>query len=110
MYDRQYSLAVKRGKLDAIFCNKNAEVTEGCGSNIVVLKNGVYSTPIIDCGLLPGVMREYLLSKKDGLSELLEISRGDVQEADALFICNSVRGVVRKEVQCIRALSSFTET
>lgn len=100
LYDRQYSKVVEKGELDAIFCNKKVEVTEGCISNIVVLKNGVYSTPLTRCGLLPGVMREYLLSSANGSSELVEtiLTRKDVQEADALFICNSVRGIVRVQL------------
>lgn len=100
LYDRQYSQVVEKGGLDAIFCNTNEEVTEGCISNVVVLKNGVYSTPLLACGLLPGVMREYLLVPAEGSPELVEsvLTREDVEQAEALFICNSVRGVVRVEL------------
>ena len=101
VYDRGYQKAVERGELDRLFCNSKGEITEGCISNIVVLKNDVYSTPPVSCGLLPGVMREQLLSVPGNSPVPVEriLFREDVEEADAVFICNSVRGVVRVKVQ-----------
>ncbi|PHR30520.1 MAG: bifunctional aminodeoxychorismate synthase component I/aminotransferase [Desulfotalea sp.] len=96
-YDRQYKKVLCRGDADAIFCNEKGEITEGCISNIVILKDGVFITPQVHCGLLPGVMREQLLAGTAGSSVPVEmiLRRDDLEEADALFICNSVRGVVR---------------
>jgi para-aminobenzoate synthetase/4-amino-4-deoxychorismate lyase len=88
---------VKRGELDAVFCNVRGEVTEGCISNIILLKDGIYTTPPVSCGILPGVMRAHLLAQSQSCPPLLEqvLTRVDVEEADAVFMCNSVRGVVR---------------
>ncbi|WP_169309321.1 aminotransferase class IV [Desulforhopalus sp. IMCC35007] len=96
-YDSEYRRVVKRGELDAIFCNVRGEVTEGCISNIIILKDGIYFTPPLSCGILPGVMRAQLLARSQSSPPLLEqvLTRGDVEKADAVFICNSVRGVVR---------------
>ncbi|MFT5699673.1 MAG: para-aminobenzoate synthetase/4-amino-4-deoxychorismate lyase [Desulforhopalus sp.] len=96
-YDQEFRVVAQRGDIDALFCNEKAEMTEGCISNIVILKNGIYSTPPVSCGLLPGVMRERLLSASGGVPVPVEaiLTRDDVQGADAVFVCNSVRGVVR---------------
>ena len=99
-YDKEYAEVVKRGDIDALFCNSSGEVTEGCISNIVILKDGLYVTPLQACGLLDGVMRAQLLFGGDDLPVLSEaiLRKADVQRADAIFICNSVRGVVRVEL------------
>ena len=96
-YDSEYRRVVKRGELDAIFCNVRGEVTEGCISNIIILKGGIYITPPLSCGILPGVMRAQLLAQSQSSPPLVEqvLTRADVEKADAVFICNSVRGVVR---------------
>ncbi len=99
-YDMEFKEVVKRGDIDALFCNSRGEMTEGCISNIVILKDGVYTTPDTTCGLLGGVMRAQLLSGADD-SPALRVAilrKEDVQRADGVFICNSVRGVVRVEL------------
>jgi para-aminobenzoate synthetase / 4-amino-4-deoxychorismate lyase len=95
LYDREFTVARKNGLFDICFCNTENEVTEGCITNLILYKNGSYSTPPIRCGLLAGVMRDKLLHDCERpLSEKV-ISIGDVRTADALFLCNSVRGVVQ---------------
>ena len=108
-YDKEFKEVLARGDIDALFNNSKGEMTEGCISNIVILKDGVYTTPAITCGLLAGVMREQLLLGANASVALGEaiLTREDVQRADAVFICNSVRGVVRVEVapkSCIRKI------
>ncbi len=99
-YDKEFKEVLARGDIDALFNNIKGEMTEGCISNIVILKDGVYTTPAITCGLLAGVMREQLFLGANASPALGEaiLTREDVQRADAVFICNSVRGVVRVEV------------
>ena len=96
-YDTEYRQVTERGNVDALFYNAKGEMTEGCITNIVILKNGIYSTPPVACGLLAGVMREQLLTGGDDSPVPVEtiLMKEDVQKADAVFICNSVRGVVR---------------
>jgi len=99
-YDKEFRKVLERGDIDALFCNEKKEVTEGCISNIIILKNGIYSTPPVNCGLLPGVMRERLLAASGSSPVPVEtiLTRDDIQEADAIFVCNSVRGVVRVQL------------
>ena len=95
LYDSAWRQARSEGLLDLIFCNEKGEVTEGAISNIVVEKNGRFFTPPLECGLLPGVMRSILLGDV-GKFEITEkvLYRDDLLRADAIYLCNSVRGVV----------------
>jgi para-aminobenzoate synthetase/4-amino-4-deoxychorismate lyase len=75
--------------VDVIFLNERGEVTEGANNNIVIRKDGILQTPPVTCGLLPGTMREQLL-------ETGEVSEGvimsaDVEQADEIYLINSVR-------------------
>ena len=95
LYNRAHEKAGASGLFDVLFCNEMMEVTEGCISNLFILKDGNYYTPPVKCGLLDGVMRKHLLT--DGLFSVSEkiLSKEDVLEADQVFVCNSVRGVLR---------------
>ena len=95
LYNREYNNALQRGLFESLFCNRDGQVTEGCISNVIIHYKGNYLTPPVECGLLAGVMREKLLA--DQSVELLEqvLTRDMVESADALFVCNSVRGIVR---------------
>jgi len=90
-YDEAYKKCQEQGLADIIFTNELGEITEGCISNIVIKKNGIYYTPPVSCGLLAGVYRQNLLDKKKVVEKKLYIQ--DLHEADKIFLCNSVRGM-----------------
>lgn len=99
LYDMNYKLARENGLFDYIFCNDAGEVTEGCITNLIVYSQGNYMTPPVASGLLPGVMRQHLLANPT--VPLIErvVTRDDVKTAAALFVCNSVRGLVRVKMK-----------
>jgi len=94
-YDEGYRRAKQDGLFDLIFCNAAGEVTEGCITNIIISSRGRYLTPPVASGLLPGVMRQHLLSR--GAVPVTEkvLTRREVESAEAIYLCNSVRGLVR---------------
>jgi para-aminobenzoate synthetase/4-amino-4-deoxychorismate lyase len=94
-YDEELKAGRARGLYEMVFCNERGEVTEGCITNIIIYSKGVYTTPPTSCGLLPGVMRRRLLQDKDRPLQESLIGEEDVQNAEAIFLCNSVRGLVR---------------
>jgi para-aminobenzoate synthetase/4-amino-4-deoxychorismate lyase len=48
----------------------------------------------VECGLLQGVYRSYLLDQNPQIKEtVLEVK--DLETADAIYICNSIRGLRR---------------
>ncbi len=95
IFDTAYKNAGERGCFDLLFCNEKDEVTEGSITNLVLYDGDRYLTPPLSCGLLDGVMRKKLLA--DTSVKLREeiITREMVRNAEALFVCNSVRGVVQ---------------
>jgi para-aminobenzoate synthetase/4-amino-4-deoxychorismate lyase len=99
LYDTAYKQAQEDGLFDYIFCNTAGEVTEGCITNIVIYREGAYLTPPVASGLLPGVMRGHLLT--DAAVSVIEkvLTPADVRAAEAIFVCNSVRGLVRVKMQ-----------
>lgn len=101
IYDEEFKRVQERGEFDTLFLNSKGELTEGCITNVVLLKDGVYSTPKVECGLLPGVMRKQLLIPSEHYPEVTEkiLRREELERADALFLCNSVRGVVRVQLK-----------
>ncbi len=94
-YDNEYTRAQDQGLVDLLFCNERGEVTEGCISNLIIYYQGEYLTPPVECGLLAGVMREALLNDKSVVITEKVITREMVTGAEAIFVCNSVRGVVQ---------------
>lgn len=95
LYSKEYASALGQGLYEYIFMNEAGAVTEGCISNLVIFSDGRYKTPPVSCGLLPGVMRGHLLA--DGNCPVFEemLTEQEVRAAEAIFICNSVRGVVQ---------------
>lgn len=61
-------------------------------ANLFVLRDGRWLTPPVDrCGVA-GVCREWLLAHADAQERRLTVE--DVESADAVFLCNSVRGIL----------------
>ncbi len=94
LYNEEYLRAQESGLFDVVFCNTRGEVTEGCITNVVICVEGVYKTPPVDCGLLPGVMRQHLLNNSVVPVVEERITVADVENAEVVYLCNSVRGVV----------------
>ncbi|MFH0785200.1 MAG: aminodeoxychorismate synthase component I [Pseudomonadota bacterium] len=95
LFDKEYARALDQGFYEHIFLNEAGAVTEGCITNIIIFSEGRYKTPPVTCGLLPGVMRGRLLADDSRPLFEEELTEEDVRSAEAVFVCNSVRGVVR---------------
>lgn len=96
IYQREREKANRRGFFDVIFLNTRGEITETSIANIFILKNGKLFTPPPFCGLLKGVFASHLISQGKARERVLCLQ--DLKEADAVFIGNSVRGLIRAVV------------
>jgi para-aminobenzoate synthetase / 4-amino-4-deoxychorismate lyase len=103
VYDRGHSEARAAGFDEAIFQNERGEITEGGISNIFIRKGGKLFTPPLSCGVLPGVFRRHLL-ETDATAEEKVLTVEDLKTADAVFLCNSVRGLREVKSICFEAL------
>ncbi|MFH1879113.1 MAG: aminotransferase class IV [Candidatus Omnitrophota bacterium] len=94
LYDSELEKYRTKGFFDVIFLNQENEVTEGAVTNILIEKDGVYFTPPVSCGLLPGVYRDHLLRSQELKLEEKIIHPEDIRKAGKLFIINSVRKIL----------------
>ncbi len=85
-----------RGYFDGVLLNEKEYITECSASNLIILKGGKLYTPARESGLLWGTTLEMLLRRGVPIKEeFLEFK--DLREADAVFVCNSLMGVVPVE-------------
>ncbi|CAG8442323.1 2040_t:CDS:2 [Ambispora gerdemannii] len=104
-----YDVARKRAGIDqnntdifdVILYNENSEITECSIANIAIeihddrANKFKWKTPKIECGLLPGVMREYLLETRkeeffEGVVSIEDLKRAQ-KEGRRILCFNSVR-------------------
>ena len=83
------------GYYEVLFANGKDEVTEGSYTNIFLQRDGRLITPPVACGLLPGVLRQHLLQNYPDQVAEERFSRDDLEQGGAVFVGNSVRGLVR---------------
>jgi para-aminobenzoate synthetase/4-amino-4-deoxychorismate lyase len=95
IYNVELQRAKNKGLLDCCFLNERAELTEGCIANVVLFLHGCYVTPRLQCGVLAGIMRKKLLADTQIILREEVLTLDDLHDADAVFLCNSVRGVVQ---------------
>lgn len=74
---------------DVLLVNKQGQPTESCIANLVVETGGKKYTPPVDCGLLNGTYRQYLLDQGEIVERIL--TKADLHGADGIYLINSVR-------------------
>ncbi|RKY41733.1 MAG: hypothetical protein DRP85_05210 [Candidatus Makaraimicrobium thalassicum] len=94
LYDRELAKYRADGFFDVIFLNQDNEVTEGAITNIMIRKGKDHLTPPLSSGLLGGVYRQWLLKTGELCLKEKILYRKDIQNADKIFVINSVRKMV----------------
>ncbi len=84
--------AVKKGYDEVVFFNTRGELSEGAVSNVFLVKDKKIYTPMIKCGLLNGIIRQYIIEKYDCIETI--INREDIKNYDEMFITNSLMGIM----------------
>lgn len=86
-----------KGADEAVMLNEDGQVTECTTSNIFLIKGGRLKTPALDCGLLAGVTRAFVLDlarEANIPADETALRAEDVLEADELFITSTTRDIV----------------
>ncbi|MDW5267168.1 MULTISPECIES: aminodeoxychorismate synthase component I [Acidobacteriaceae] len=104
LYDSQYAKCRDDGFDEVIFLNERDEVTEGAISNIFIRRAGELFTPPLRAGVLPGVFRRHIL-ETDATAKEKVLTLKDLESADAIYLCNSLRGM--REVKLSSAASAL---
>lgn len=92
LYESEYQRVSGEGFYEVLFLNEEGVLTEGSRSNIILQKGASWITPPVSAGLLNGIYRQQLLLQCDTLYEAT-IFPEDLHQADAIYLCNSVRGL-----------------
>jgi para-aminobenzoate synthetase/4-amino-4-deoxychorismate lyase len=95
LYDTERQRTLATGYYEVLFTNIKGEVTEGSVTSIFIVQQGTLVTPPMECGLLPGVFRRYLLEHAPMPVREAILTRRDMEQAEAIFVGNSVRGLIR---------------
>jgi para-aminobenzoate synthetase/4-amino-4-deoxychorismate lyase len=93
-YDAAWKSAEAAGAFDKLFFNAAGELTEGGRSNVFVKLGGRWYTPPLSAGVLPGVMRAVLLDDAAWGASERSLSRSDLLAAEAVVLCNALRGAL----------------
>jgi len=89
--------ARRAGADDAVFLTIDGHLSEGTTANIFLVRRGELATPSLDCAILPGTTRSWLLAwgRRVGLRPVEgRLRPGDLAEADEAFLSSSVAGVL----------------
>ncbi|MGC8964581.1 MAG: aminodeoxychorismate synthase component I [Brevinematia bacterium] len=97
LYDYYYKKAQEENIIDYIFLNEKNEITEGCIHNIIIIRNRNLLTPKRESGLLLGTMLSYL--KRKYKIKYSTITLEDLEQAEMIYLCNSVSGIKRVKIK-----------
>jgi len=93
LYDREWQEYSERlGTDEVVYLNERGELAEGSRTTIFIERDGELLTPPLSAGLLPGTLRAELLA--EGKARDPQLRLADLESADAVFLGNSVRGLV----------------
>ena len=86
-----HRLHLSLGKQEIIYHNVAGELLETSIGNLVLKIDGKLYTPPINLGILSGIYRQHLLGKGQVEEKILTLA--DLNQAEAVFGCNAVRGL-----------------
>jgi branched-subunit amino acid aminotransferase/4-amino-4-deoxychorismate lyase len=94
LYDAEFKTwSARTGCFDVIFVNERAEVTEGSRTNVFIQRGAAIFTPPLECGLLDGTLRRWMLESQAIPTRECVLTVADLRSADRIFLGNSVRGL-----------------
>lgn len=85
--------AVENGLHDYLFLNSKGNVAETSTGNIFFVREGKLFTPGAEDGILPGVMRRFVLERSEDIVET-EIAFSELDSFEECFVTNSLTGIL----------------
>lgn len=77
---------------EMLFLNLKDEICEGTTCNIFFVKKNHIFTPELSCGILPGIIRNYICKTYD-VTEMV-ITPSQITDFDECFVTNSLMGIM----------------
>ncbi|MCD7059727.1 aminodeoxychorismate synthase component I [Pelagibacterium xiamenense] len=95
-YDTPRQIAhAARGVDEVVFLNERGEIAEGSITTVFVESGSTLLTPPLSVGILPGTLRAELLAT--GRAKEAVLTLDDLECATAIYLGNSVRGLMRAQ-------------
>ncbi len=88
----EHEKCINQGYNEVLFLNTKDNLTEGSVSNVFFIKNGKIYTPKIQCGLLNGTIRKYIIKNYNVIEG--NFTREDLMNSEGVFLTNSIMGVM----------------
>ena len=82
----------KLGYDEPIFLNSKNQITEGAASNIFMVVEDKIYTPKLSCGLLNGIVRQYIISNYNVIEKEIDIEF--LNNANEISLTNSLFGIM----------------
>ncbi len=98
-YDAGVRAAEAVRAFDSLFFDTADCLVEGGRTSVFVQLEGHWFTPPLADGALPGVMRGVLLDDPTWAACERRLLRADLDRAEAVVVCNALRGVLRARVK-----------
>ena len=89
----EYEVCQRKELNESIFFNEQGNLCEGCTTNIFIIKDKIIYTPSIKCGLLPGIVRQWVINNFDVIEK--RITKEELLNSDEVFLTNSLVGVIK---------------
>lgn len=77
---------------ETLFLNSKGQITETSASNIFFVKDQRLYTPLVECGLLDGIVRRYVTENYEVLE--MTFMPADIEHFDEAFLTNSLMGIM----------------
>jgi 4-amino-4-deoxychorismate lyase len=94
---------------EGLQCDTAGRVVSATSANLFVLRDGRWLTPPVDACGIAGVCRGWILDHVAGSAEAV-LAKGEVESADAVVLCNAVRGILPVAALGSRRWSPRAET
>lgn len=89
----QFEECHKMGYDEALFLNEKGQICEGCTTNIFLVKDDIIYTPKIESGLLPGIIRDWILKNYEVIEKYITMK--ELDNYDEIFLTNSLVGIIK---------------
>lgn len=89
----EHDKCIAEGYNEALFLNVENNLCEGSVSNVYFIKNNKIYTPSIECGLLNGTVRKFIVQNFEVVEG--QFDKETLINSDGIFLTNSVMGVMK---------------
>jgi 4-amino-4-deoxychorismate lyase len=84
--------AGKQGFHEVLFLNTRDELAEGSATNLFFIKDQKIHTPSVECGLLDGIIRQWVIQNYEVAEGRYTIQ--ELLESEGAFVTNSLMGIM----------------